>query len=68
MKQFFQLPSLAVALRFCTRNTESCQVLTGPLGGGCWCVMFSLGKNEKVNGLEDETSFGMAYFQEFLLN
>ena len=24
--------------------------------------------NEKINGLDEETSFGMAYFQEFLLN
>ena len=32
---FFQLPKFgAKPLRFCTRNTESCQVLTGPLGGG----------------------------------
>ena len=32
--------------------------------------MFSLGyTTRKSNGLEDdETSFGMAYFQEFLLN
>ena len=55
-------------LRFCTRNTESCQVLTGPLGGG-WsggvsCFRWAKTReNQRVGrGL---TSFGMAYFQEF---
>ena len=57
---------LSAPLRFCTRNTESCQVLTGPLGGGrtaAVCYVYVGLYKEKIKWVGGGlTSFGMAYF------